>query len=173
MLPQRAPLSDAGTLVEQHARWLDRHLARVHQERARLAVRPRLGEGRTLLVAGEPTRISAVDRVLAAAGAWRRRADARVGSWCASDVMVGSTAELLEAWLRDRARHDIGQRVGCSSFRDGRRTRPLSIRDQSSRWASASGSGALSFSWRLILAPPFVLDAVVVHELGPPAGARA
>ena len=41
----------------------------------------------------------------------------------------------------------------------------ISIRDQSSRWASASRSGGLSFSWRLILAPPWVLDAVVVHEL--------
>jgi hypothetical protein len=41
----------------------------------------------------------------------------------------------------------------------------ISIRDQSSRWASASPNGALSFSWRLILAPPEVLDAVVVHEL--------
>jgi predicted metal-dependent hydrolase len=41
----------------------------------------------------------------------------------------------------------------------------LSVRDQRSRWASASARGDLSFSWRLILAPPFVLDAVVVHEL--------
>ena len=41
----------------------------------------------------------------------------------------------------------------------------ISIRDQSSRWASASASSNLSFSWRLILAPPYVLDAVVVHEL--------
>jgi len=41
----------------------------------------------------------------------------------------------------------------------------IAIRDQSSRWASASAKGTLSFSWRLILAPPFVLDAVVVHEL--------
>jgi predicted metal-dependent hydrolase len=41
----------------------------------------------------------------------------------------------------------------------------ITIRDQSSRWASASRDGSLSFSWRLILAPPYVLDAVVVHEL--------
>ena len=35
----------------------------------------------------------------------------------------------------------------------------------SSPWASASANGSLSFSWRLVLAPPFVLDSVVVHEL--------
>ena len=39
------------------------------------------------------------------------------------------------------------------------------MRDQRTRWGSASPSGALSFSWRLVLAPPEVLDAVVVHEL--------
>jgi predicted metal-dependent hydrolase len=41
----------------------------------------------------------------------------------------------------------------------------ITIRDQRSRWASASRNGDLSFSWRLILAPPYVLEAVVVHEL--------
>jgi predicted metal-dependent hydrolase len=41
----------------------------------------------------------------------------------------------------------------------------LSVRDQRSRWGSAARSGSLSFSWRLVLAPPDVLDAVVVHEL--------
>jgi hypothetical protein len=41
----------------------------------------------------------------------------------------------------------------------------LQVRDQKSRWGSASRRGGLSFSWRLILAPPDVLDYVVVHEL--------
>ena len=45
------------------------------------------------------------------------------------------------------------------------RVRGLTIGDQRTRWGSCSRIGTLSFSWRLVLAPPSVLDYVVVHEL--------
>ena len=41
----------------------------------------------------------------------------------------------------------------------------ISIRDTSSRWGSCSSQGNLSFSWRLVLAPRYVMDYVIVHEL--------
>jgi predicted metal-dependent hydrolase len=41
----------------------------------------------------------------------------------------------------------------------------VSVRDQSSRWGSCSNTGVLSFSWRLILAPPYVLDYLAAHEV--------
>jgi len=41
----------------------------------------------------------------------------------------------------------------------------LTLRDQRSRWGSCSSKGALSFNWRLVLAPHDVLDYVVVHEV--------
>jgi hypothetical protein len=41
----------------------------------------------------------------------------------------------------------------------------VSIRDQRTRWGSASRHGRLAFSWRLILAPPEALETLVVHEL--------
>ena len=41
----------------------------------------------------------------------------------------------------------------------------ISVRDQSSRWGSCSAARALSYSWRLILVPPFVLDYVAAHEV--------
>lgn len=165
VLPQRASLAQAALLVGQHEQWLDRHTARVRGELSRLAGRPRLGEGRSLLIAGEPTRISAVDGV--AHRPARGRVEAIPGGLVVRLGRDGrDTAVLLEAWLRDRARHAITERVGARASEMGVQPARISIRDQSSRWASASGSGALSFSWRLILTPPFVMDAVVVHELG-------
>ena len=40
------------------------------------------------------------------------------------------------------------------------------MRDQSSRWGSCTSAGSLSFSWRLILAPGYVLDYLAAHEVG-------
>ena len=166
MLPRRMPLAEAGRLVIEHARLARAaHVPRSPSSASGSRHGRRWGRGACCSVAGEPCRISEVD---AAAG---RPARGRV------EVVPGGlvvrlgrdgreTAELLEAWLRERARErhrrarrGAGTRAGACE--PGR----ISIRDQSSRWASASASGALSFSWRLLLAPPFVLDAVVVHEL--------
>ena len=165
VLPRRASLGDAAMLVERHAEWLDRHLGRVRSERARLASRPRLGEGRRIEVAGAHLRISAVD----AAGRrpLRGRVDQLPGQLIVRVGQDGRTIEgLLDAWLRREARRVICELVAERALEMGVRPGRITIRDQSSRWASASRDGALSFSWRLLLAPPFVLDAVVVHELG-------
>jgi predicted metal-dependent hydrolase len=47
----------------------------------------------------------------------------------------------------------------------GLRAKRIAVRDQSSRWGSCSTTGVLSFSWRLVLAPPLVLDYVAAHEV--------
>jgi hypothetical protein len=164
VLPRRLPAAEAERLVRQHAAWVDRHVARIAAEQARLATRPALGEGRVLDVAGEPLRISAVDG--RAARPARGRIEPVSGGLVVRLGRDGrGTRELLEPWLRERAREVLGARVAARAAELEVRPGRLTVRDQSSRWASASARGALSFSWRLVLAPPFVLDAVVVHEL--------
>jgi predicted metal-dependent hydrolase len=74
-------------------------------------------------------------------------------------------AEVLEAWLRGSARAAVARRVALRARDLGVEPRRLAIRDQRSRWGSASRRGAVSFNWRLVLAPAWVLDYVVVHEL--------
>ena len=56
-------------------------------------------------------------------------------------------------------------RARLCARRSACRVKRVSIRDQSSRWGSCTSAGSLSFSWRLILAPPFVLDYLAAHEV--------
>ena len=164
VLPRRAPLDEAARLVAHHGAWIDRHVARVEEERARLAGRPPLGEGRILAVDGVPRRVSTVDGVVARPA--RGRVETNAGGIIVRPGWDGRDArDLLERWLRDEARRVVGARVQARAAELRVQPRRIAIRDQSSRWASASAKATLSFSWRLILAPPYVLDAVVVHEL--------
>ena len=72
---------------------------------------------------------------------------------------------VLEAWLKPRARVAIERDIRRHAPALGVTPVTLSIRDQRTRWGSASRQGRLAFSWRLILAPPEALETVVVHEL--------
>lgn len=71
----------------------------------------------------------------------------------------------LEAWLRTRARDRLAAASDHHAARLGRCYGRLTLRDTRSRWGSCSAKGALSYSWRLILAPPEVLDYVAAHEV--------
>jgi predicted metal-dependent hydrolase len=69
------------------------------------------------------------------------------------DFMKREARIVLEARSRDYA-----SRIGAQVTR-------VAVRDPASRWGSCSVSGAISYSWRLIFAPDFVLDYVVAHEV--------
>jgi predicted metal-dependent hydrolase len=170
VLPRRAPLAVAAALVEAHASWIERHVAVVRTAQARLLDRPPLEEGRLLAIAGHAYRVSAVDRARERPARGRVEvAGATPGRPGRIIVRLGrdgrATATLLEGWLRGRAHTTIGERAASLAPSIGVRPTRITVRDQRTRWGSASPSGALSFNWRLILAPPDVLDAVVVHEL--------
>ncbi len=73
--------------------------------------------------------------------------------------------EALARFYRREARARIERAVRAEGGRLGLRFSAIAIRDQRTRWGSCSSAGTLSFSWRLLLAPPAVLEYVVVHEL--------
>ena len=74
-------------------------------------------------------------------------------------------APRLRAWLRARARDRLAAASDHHAARLGRGYSRLTLRDTRSRWGSCSARGTLSYSWRLILAPPDVLDYVAAHEV--------
>ncbi len=73
--------------------------------------------------------------------------------------------DALVAWYRREARGIFEERVDAWSELFGLTPGKVSIREQRTRWGSCTHKGDLSFNWRLVLAPEWVLDSIVVHEL--------
>jgi predicted metal-dependent hydrolase len=68
-------------------------------------------------------------------------------------------------WLKQQAEDDLRKASTVYAEKMGARFTRITVRDQKSRWGSCTSDGALSYSWRLILAPSHVLDYVAVHEV--------
>lgn len=85
------------------------------------------------------------------------------------EIRVPGLPEHLSRRLGDWLRGEARAAVAAASYRHAERLgvdiRRLAVRDMRSRWGSCSGDGRLSFCWRLILAPEWVLDYVAAHEV--------
>jgi predicted metal-dependent hydrolase len=74
-------------------------------------------------------------------------------------------ARRITDYLKREAKRDLDKAVERYAERFDVTVRRISIRDQASRWGSCSTTGALSFSWRLVLAPRHVLEYLAAHEV--------
>lgn len=73
--------------------------------------------------------------------------------------------ELLVSWYKQEAKKQITERLDSYARRSGLTYGAIRITTANRRWGSCSTSGNLNFSWRLMMAPLWVVDYVVVHEL--------
>jgi hypothetical protein len=155
-------LRDAEDFVAEKRRWIERTLRAYRAAEASLPpVRledggevPYLGMTLPICVSVEPGRTRA--------GVSRRGRALHVG---VMEPGVDAIREALVAWYRRRARIEITERLDWATLRAGTTYTKLQIRDPSSRWASCSSSGGMSFSWRLLMAPEPVMAYVVEHEV--------
>jgi predicted metal-dependent hydrolase len=74
-------------------------------------------------------------------------------------------AARLKSWLKVLARDRLARAVDRHAAALGRQVQQITLRDTRSRWGSCTADGRLMFSWRLIMAPPSVLDYVAAHEV--------
>jgi predicted metal-dependent hydrolase len=162
VVPRRMPMREVEPFVAEKRPWVERTLRRLRQAAsehppARLehgGQVPCLGETLELRVVVEPARV--------------RSHVGRRGSVLTvkvPDAARETVAAALEAWYRRRARDEVATRLDAAVQRARVSYTGLQIRGQRTRWASCSSSGAMSFNWRLLLAPPEILDYVVEHEV--------
>jgi hypothetical protein len=149
-LPPRASAREGLDLVWRQAEWIVGELS---------ALPPRVPfvDGATIPVLGRDYAI-------------RHAPDRRGAVWIEEGtILVAGRPEHVSRrvadWLRREARRAIAARVAEKAAALDRAFGRVVLRDTVSLWGSCSAKGDLSFCWRLILAPPAVLDYVVAHEV--------
>jgi len=150
VLPGRTPLRDGAKFVEAHREWVRLRLAR-------LPPRSPFADGASVPLLG-------------IAHAIRHRPDARRGTWLEDGVICVSgdaafLARRIGDFLKEEARRAIVPRAQEKADSLQATIRRITLRDTRSRWGSCSSTGDLAFCWRLVLAPAWVLDYVVAHEV--------
>jgi predicted metal-dependent hydrolase len=153
-IPERSSLKAAREFVERHAAWIGARLAHLPKP---VAFAP-----------GSRTPLRGVEHVIV------HRPNARGVVWTEESAQgpllcvageAPHVARRINDFLRREARRELEIAVARHAARLNVATRRITLRDTSSRWGSCSTSANLNFSWRLILAPPFVLDYLAAHEV--------
>lgn len=145
-MPTGMSLRVAQDFAERKAKWISRAVER----------RPcpmLVDVGSEIPVEGRPRMIVAGSESTA------RLADGAI------EAPAGSVAPAVMTLLKELARQRLVTAAERHSRAVGKEFRRLTLKDTRSRWGSCSAEGNLMFSWRLILAPPCVLDYVAAHEV--------
>lgn len=152
-LPPRGNLRDAQAFAERHGAWIAARLERMPSPVA-------FADGSVIPLRGEPHCI--VHRRGVRGTVWTEVADGGRLLCVAGDTL--HLPRRLREFLRREARRDLSAASARAAEALGVGIARIAIRDQVSRWGSCSATGVLSYSWRLILAPGFVLDYLACHE---------
>lgn len=168
--PWRLAAGRLEAILREKTRWILAKTAQAEQQRRRrasLACAP--GAALPFQGAWYPLHVTANGRrrtLDVHAGTLRLALPARtLARLEAAGLPDAALREQVLAGYREAARTHLTARVAHFAPQLGVRPRALRIKNARRRWGSASAAGGLNFNWRLILAPPAVLDYVVVHEL--------
>lgn len=153
-LPERTSIATARKFAEAHGGWIAARVSRLPDRTPFIA-------GAIVPFRGVPHRI--VRRaILHAAAMTNQDGEPEI-------VVSGGEAHTprrVREFLNREARQDLEEAVARYTECLGVKAGKITLRDTTSRWGSCSSRGGLSFSWRLVMAPPFVLDYLAAHEVG-------
>ena len=151
-IPRRGTIAEAKAFVARHAGWIaERLAARLEMAEVPIAVP-----------------IRGVDHRIESTGSPRGRIRLLALEDGPAVEVPGEAPHVrrrLVDHLKKEARADLASAVARHAATLGVRPTAIRLKDTTSRWGSASARGVLAFSWRLIMAPPFVLDYVAAHEV--------
>jgi predicted metal-dependent hydrolase len=154
-MPPRGSLSQASAFAQKHSAWIAARLERLPDGVP-------FADGTVLLLRGVDHRI--VHKRGARGTVWTETGRDGECLLCVAGAEPHIPRRVCD-YLKREAKSDLDAASKRAADALGVTIKRVSIRDQSSRWGSCSTNGVLSYSWRLILAPPFVLDYLAAHEV--------
>ncbi len=162
ILPERMGLKVVPELLEYWADWID---TKADEYDVRQGPRVRqFATGSVLSILGKPRHLAITNLPNG-----RKRPvidltdDSLTLALAPADVF--DVRPVMEKYLRRLARQDLTERTAIWADRIGLFPRKVIVGERTSRWGSCSARGTLSFCYRLIMAPPEAVDAVVAHEI--------
>lgn len=153
-MPPRGSLKEARAFAEKHGGWIAARIGRLPEPAP-------FAHGTILPLRGADHRIE--HRPEQRGTVWIEQAGGERIVCVAGKAP--HVARRVRDFLKREAKADLEAASREAAKRLGVAIKRVSIRDQSSRWGSCSTTGVLSYSWRLILAPPFVLEYLAAHEV--------
>jgi predicted metal-dependent hydrolase len=149
-LPMRAARSAGLALLKQNTDWVA----------ARLAALPATAP----FADGSAVTIDGLEHAI------RHCPTGRGGAWLQDGTLHVSgdpafLARRVGDFLRAEARRRFAQQTLAKAAEQGLTPRRVTVKDTTSRWGSCSADGVVMFCWRLLMAPPYVQDYVVAHEV--------
>lgn len=153
-MPPRGSLKEAKDFAQKNGGWIAARLGRLPEAAPFV-------DGVVVPLRGTPHRI--VHRRNTRGAVWTETADGENLLCVAGDAP--HVNRRVATYLKQEARRDLEAASRRYAAEIGVKIRRISVRDQSSRWGSCSSTGVLSYSWRLILAPAYVLDYLAAHEV--------
>jgi predicted metal-dependent hydrolase len=154
-MPPRGSLKEARAFAQKHGGWIAARLMRLPDAAP-------FAHGTVLPLRGLDHRI--VHRREQRGTVWVENGAAGERLLCVAGAAPHLPRRVAD-FLKREAKAELERASRQAAAALGVAVRRVSIRDQSSRWGSCSTTGVLSYSWRLILAPPFVLDYLAAHEV--------
>jgi predicted metal-dependent hydrolase len=154
-IPPRGTITEAKDFAQRHGGWIAARLGRLPKAAPFLP-------GTVVPLRGVPHRI--VHRAGERGTVWTETRDSGEKVLCVAGA-IDHIERRVHDFLKREARRDLQRAAQEYADMLSVKVKRLSIRDQSSRWGSCTSAGSLSFSWRLILAPPMVLDYLAAHEV--------
>ena len=158
--PKRTKESEIRRLLEKKIQWINKHLALTRQKASEIP-RHNFMAGDIFLFRGE-------EYSLVFETAKKNSVDI-AGHYTIVSLKPETSQEkvpdILKKWYIARAREIFNERVTVYSPDIGAKPVRIAVRGQSKRWGSCSAKGNINLNWKLVMAPPSILDYVVAHEL--------